>query len=796
MQQRDPTIFYMVLDMVREILLVSRDIPALAKKLTGYLREITGAKSVILIQFIGDRKQFHLNHVNPERYRQRFSATLLGMLLESWYQLPDKVALIDRKETQGAVRDFLNENQFEKNMLCPLTVGERKVGLLLAFGLTNTWAFLQVQIQQILDILLGTVALILENSLLIHDQEKTIRLRTNELKLTLDELNRQQLFLKAVLDNIEDGIVACDSDGKLSLFNRATREFHGVGQESLPQEQWAECYDLYKEDGKTPMQTSDVPLYRAFSGERLKDIEMVIAPKGRKRRYCRASGQAMFDDQGNKLGAVVSLHDITEQKETEKALKRAKEMAEAANKAKSIFLANMSHELRTPLNAILGFSEMLGRDPEVTMEQREKINNINRSGEYLLSMINDVLDLSKIEAGRTELEPEAFDLPALLQDIGHMFEIRAESAHLRFDLETDTQLPPFIKADPGKLRQILINLLANAVKFTRQGGFSLRACPLPTAGEPNLVTLQLEVKDSGCGIAEGQLQRIFEPFVQVGHSPTSAKGTGLGLAITRSFVELMGGQIGVESKLGEGSLFRVELPVALAEAAEATVAAEARPAVLGLAQGQPEWRILVVEDNPDNRLLLTSLLRQTGFRVREAVDGQEAISLFEQWRPHFIWMDIRMPVMDGYEATSRIRELPGGDAVKIVALTASAFKEQHKKIMKAGCDDVVHKPFQINELFDVMARLLGVKYVYEEKKEAIAAEPPATLTRKQLLNLPPELRQALHETAILLDDKHVVEVIEQIEEIDSGIATALRQLTENFAFDQILRLLEEDDHNE
>jgi PAS domain S-box-containing protein len=785
----------MALDMVREILLVSRDTPALERKLTGYLREITGAKSVILIQFIDGRNQFRLKDVNPERYLPQFSATLVGMLLQSWSQLPGKVTLIDREETQGAVRDFLDENQFVVNMTCPLTVGERRVGLLLAFGLTNTWEFLQVQIQQILDILLGTVALILENSLLIHEQEKTIRLRTSELRLTLDQLNRQQLFLKAVLDNIEDGIVACDSEGKLSLFNRATRAFHGVDQESLLPEQGAERYDLYKEDGKTTMQTSDVPLYRAFSGERLKNVELVIAPKGGKKRYCRVSGQAMFDGQGDKLGAVVSLHDITEQKETEEALKRAKEIAEAANKAKSIFLANMSHELRTPLNAILGFSEMLGRDPETTALQRAKINNINRSGEHLLSMINDVLDLSKIEAGRIELEAEAFDLPALLQDIGHMFEVRAESAHLRFDLESDSQLAPFIKSDPGKLRQILINLLGNAIKFTRKGGITLRARTLPIAGDPALVTLQLEVEDSGCGIAETQLQRIFEPFVQAGHSPLSAKGTGLGLAITHSFVELMGGQIGVESKLGEGSLFRVKLPVALTEATEARVTAEVRPTVLGLAQGQPEWRILVVEDNPDNRLLLTSLLTQTGFQVREAEDGQEAVSLFEQWRPHFIWMDIRMPVMDGYEATTQIRRLPGGDAVKIVALTASAFKEQHEKIMKAGCDDVVHKPFQIHELFDVMARLLGVEYLSEEKEEEAVAKPPATLTRKQLLSLPLELRQELYDAATLLDDNCVVELAEQVEEIDSGIAVALRELTENFAFDQILRLIDGDELN-
>jgi signal transduction histidine kinase/DNA-binding response OmpR family regulator len=793
MQPMDPTLFYMVLDMVREILMVSRDIPALEKKLTGYLREITGAKTVILIEFIGGRDQFHLKDVNPERYRQRFKTTLVGMLLESWYQLPDKVALIEKAETQGAIRDFLDENQFVMNMVCPMAVGEKKVGLLLAFGLTSTRVARQNKIRQILDILLGTVALILENSILIRDQEKTIRVRTGKLKLTLDQLYHQQLFLKAVLDNIEDGIMACDSNGKLSVINRAARMLHGIDQDERPPEQWGQSYDLYKEDGKIPMQTSSPPLYSAFSGERLKNVEMVISPKAGEQRHCRTSGQAMFDNQGNKLGAVVSMHDITEQKASEEALKRAKEIAEAANRAKSIFLANMSHELRTPLNAILGFSEMLGLDPEVTQAQRKKINNINRSGEHLLSMINDVLDLSKIEAGCIELQPETFDLPALLQDIGHIFEVRAENAHLHFNLVIDPRLIPFIKTDPGKLRQILINLLANAVKFTRKGGFSLRVRTLPMAKDSEMVTLQLEVEDSGPGINEVQLKRIFEPFVQANHSNTGIKGTGLGLAITRSFVELMDGEISVKSKVDQGSLFRVELPVAVAEKPEASGTTPPRPAMLKLAEGQPRWRIMVVEDNPDNRLLLTSQLTQARFEVREAKNGQEGVTLFEQWRPDLIWMDIRMPVMDGYEATSRIRKLPGGDKVKIVALTASAFKEQHEKILAAGCDDVLHKPYQVQEVFDAMIRLLNISFVLEENKEETAAKPT---TEIKLSNLSPELRQELHKSALLLDEKYFIEKVEQIEDSEAGIIETLRHLAENFAFDQILALLEEHDHNE
>ncbi|MES9900676.1 MAG: transporter substrate-binding domain-containing protein [Sedimenticola sp.] len=475
------------------------------------------------------------------------------------------------------------------------------------------------------------------------------------------------------------------------------------------------------------------------------------------------------------------------------AAEASQEAAEAANRAKSTFLANMSHELRTPLNAILGFSGMIGRDRDTPTPVQEKVSIINRSGDHLLAMINDILDLSKIEAGRIEQELEVFDLPQMLQDIGRMFEVRAESAQLTFNLELDPELARYIKADIGKLRQILINLLGNAVKFTTEGGFSLRARSQPVTNDLTMIILQLEVKDSGPGIPSEELERIFEPFVQVAQTSTGPKGTGLGLAITQSFVNLLGGKINVESTPGRGSIFYVELPVALAEESEAAGVEVMEPGVIGLEADQSAWRILVVEDSEENRVLLSSLLAQVGFEVREAENGEEGVALFEHWKPHFIWMDMRMPVMDGYEATAKIRELPGGDAVKIVAITASVFGEQHQKILDVGCDEVVHKPFRAQEIFGTMQQHLGVRYIYEEKVDSASSTAEQVIdiakAKEMAASLPEKLFDELKQAAIALDLEESYEVLDRVAETEPELSNMLRVCVNEMNFSTIQKVL-------
>ena len=467
-------------------------------------------------------------------------------------------------------------------------------------------------------------------------------------------------------------------------------------------------------------------------------------------------------------------------------LQKARDEAEAANIAKSAFIATMSHELRTPLNAILGFSELMSMDSNATTSQKDTLAIINRSGAHLLNMINDVLDISKIEAGRLELEIQAFDLLKLIEDIGDMFSIRAQSKQLSFKVEIATNIQQYIKADSSKLRQILINLLGNAIKFTHDGGVILRVSTQPLADNV-LVLLVIDIVDSGSGIAADQQAELFKPFVQLTQENSDVKGTGLGLAISKSLIKLMGGGIHVSSILGVGSTFTIELRVPIASA-DSVVITEKIPPVKSIAPNQPQWRLLIVDDNFDNRLLLVRLLTSVGFEVREAENGQQAVNIFEQWQPHLIWMDMRMPVMDGYQATSKIRQLKGGDAVKIIALTASAFIDQHDSIINAGCDAVLHKPFHAPEIFAMLTKQLGVKFIYDDRPSTVTL-PTVKVTAQMLSTLPVALQQQLYEAALNLDIEETDAVLSQIRQLVPDIANDLQKLAENYQFEQIVHLI-------
>lgn len=470
--------------------------------------------------------------------------------------------------------------------------------------------------------------------------------------------------------------------------------------------------------------------------------------------------------------------EIEARKHAEAALIEARDAAEAANRAKSVFLANMSHELRTPLNAVLGFAQIMARDETLSDSNRRKLETINRSGSHLLSLINDVLEISRIEAGRTTVQNEVFCLAELLTEVEEMIRIRAESKGLQFISTHSGELPSYVFGDGHHLRQVLINLLGNAVKYTDQGSVTLYL----QADDSNI---RFEVADTGIGIAEKDLARIFHAFYQTDAGAAKGEGTGLGLTISREFVRLMGGEISVDSEPGKGSAFAFTLPLPEADAPMVSVPPSR---VIGLAEDQPPIRVLVAEDNADNRELITLLLNCVGFEVRAVENGQQAIECFKTWRPAFIWMDMRMPILDGYDATKVIRSLPDGKVVKIAALTASAFREDRRAILAAGCDDMLTKPVNEHRLFRVMGDLLGLRYRFAEGDMAAPNAPTPSKTAADLSPLGAAVCTELAEAAELLDTQAILAIVERIRPDYPEQAGAIATWVDAYRFDMVVKL--------
>lgn len=509
------------------------------------------------------------------------------------------------------------------------------------------------------------------------------------------------------------------------------------------------------------------------------------------------------DLQGKPLRMIGTHKDISDRKQTELALRQAMEAAEAANLAKSIFLANMSHELRTPLNVILGFAQVMARDPDLTPTQQEDLQTIQRSGDHLLSLINDVLDLSKIEAGHCTLEETGFDLIALLHSLRNMLAERASSKGLDLGFEIAPEVPQFIVADAQKLRQVLINLLSNAIKFTKKGNVTLRV-QTQEFQQPN--TLMFEVEDTGVGIAPEELNTIFDAFVQAQAGKRSVSGTGLGLTISRKLLELMGGEITVKSKIEQGSTFSFTLPVRLTDGVDLTPEQSDR-LVIGLAPGQPHRRILVVDDRSENRLLMVRLLSNLGLEVREASNGQEAVQLWKEWLPDLTWMDIRMPILNGYEATKQIRAMEQGKTSIIIALTAQASQSDRTLALAAGCNDYISKPFREQTLFLKMAEYLGLEYIYQQQETVFSAfgkafsnnsalnrqpetrSPKSDFDPQLLASLPEAWLMKLEDAAICGNDMAIAELVDELSPEFAQLGTRLTELANQYQFEQILHLL-------
>ena len=522
-----------------------------------------------------------------------------------------------------------------------------------------------------------------------------------------------------------------------------------------------------------------------------------------------------LEDYARTLEQKVKERTLELERETIRA-KQAEDAATAANQAKSTFLANMSHELRTPLNVILGFSQLMGRSPDLPPEQQEHLSIITRSGEHLLTLINQLLDLAKIEAGRTTLNETAFDLHYLLVDLQSMFRLKADSKGLQLLFDQTPDVPQYVRTDEVKLRQVLINLLSNAIKFTKAGSVSLKVksqksgrylsweetsqprAPKVKSKSEQQTTITFEIEDTGSGIAKEELDKLFQPFVQTKTGQQLQEGTGLGLAITRSFVQLMGGEISVSSLVGKGSVFKFDIKLSLVGAANIKNQQPTRR-VLALEPNQPNYRILIADDALENRQLLINLLSPLGFELWEASNGIEAIGIWEKYCPHLIFMDMRMPIMDGYEATKQIRlrernrkdeqaKIPTAQPTAIVALTAHSLEKERTAAFSVGCDEFIHKPFREADIFDALHKHIGVRFVYAESTIASTETKVEMLTPEAIAALPPDLVANLRQAIYNLDVDLMQTLIIEISELNPPLATAIASLAKDFKYRQLLDL--------
>ena len=580
-------------------------------------------------------------------------------------------------------------------------------------------------------------------------------------------LSESQRLLQAILDNSTAVICVKDREGRYLLINRRYEDLFHVTRDQIVGKTDYDIFSTERADAFRALDRDVLAIGSAITAE-----EVVPQDDG---VHTYLSVKAPFLDAAGKPYAVgIVSTDITERKQAEEELKRhrdhleelvgertveltvAKERADVASQAKSTFLASMSHELRTPLNAVLGYAQILKRDKGLSERQTVGLNTIQQSGEHLLTLINDILDLAKIEAGKLDLYPNAFNLPVFLRTVGDIIRVKAEEKSLLFAFEMQADLPQVVHADEKRLRQILLNLLSNAVKFTDHGQIDLRVHCMASSDAPQEVPLgdahawiRFEVQDTGIGMTQEQLSKIFRPFEQVGEAQRRTGGTGLGLAISRQLIRLMDSDIQVESKSGAGSLFWFELSLPVEPDIVALLPREQR--ITGYCG--PRKSVLIVDDVTENRAMLVEMLSALDFTICEAANGQDALAQVQALHPDLIVMDIRMPVMNGLDATRCLRQSPFFSKVPIIVVSASTSDSDQTESLAAGANAFLAKPIDQERLFNQIGELLGLSWVVEAPQSSIAQNGSAS----PLVVPPRHEMEVLHQLALVADMRAIRE---------------------------------------
>ncbi len=606
-----------------------------------------------------------------------------------------------------------------------------------------------------------------ENSLIIFSRDiRDRRKNENEIKL----INQR---LQLAVDATAMGIWDWDLESNTTSWNDQMFQFYGTPKViSMPYEKW----EKYVYPG-------DIEIVREWlaliiNRKNADILEFRIVKENKSIRYISANAMAVDDENGKVVRIIGTNRDITISKAVEEELLNAKERAELATRAKTEFLSNMSHEIRTPMNAILGHSQILQRDKNLIISHRRSINSINKSGEHLLTLINDILDLSKIEAGKISIEPVTFRLRNLIREISEMFEYKLDKKSLKFQHYIEENVPDILYVDKKRIRQILINLVGNALKFTLMGEIKIHIYIKDSK-------LQIKISDTGIGIPKDKYETIFESFEQTLEGKLNSDGTGLGLTISRQISRLMGGDIKVESIIGKGTdfLFSFQFEEGNLEHLNLIV-----KQVLKIKDVQQEKRILIIDDIIENREVLRLLLEPVGFTTHYGVNGIEAIKLAESWNPDVILMDVVMSEMGGVEATKIIKSKPWGKNIKIIAVSASALDEERINILNQGADSFIKKPVKESELFNEIGILTHIEYEYDEENVDNLGSDKENFN---LENIPSEVIDKLKKAVVIGDIDKLRDLIVELEVFNMNAALYLNRLVDDFELEQLINLLNE-----
>ncbi len=599
--------------------------------------------------------------------------------------------------------------------------------------------------------------------------------------------------LKQFMEAIPVGIFALSADGKPFYANRGAQELLKLPpQLDIPLQNLFETLPIYREGTNESYPYAETPWQKALSGQdsSVDDLEIRFEEQP---LSLQVWGRSVRDIQGNLRYAIATFADISEIKQTQRALILARQKAEDANSAKSTFLANMSHEIRTPMNAILGFTQLLQMDSSLGEEQQRKLKVILQSGEHLLRLISDILEMSKIEAGHVNLELESVDIYQILSELESVFIAKAYEKKLDFSVSSSLNMPRNFKLDKQKLRQVLFNLLSNAFKFTAQGQIELFLRVKP---KDNLFyELTFKVQDTGLGIPPEEQNKVFQSFEQTSSGKKVQGGTGLGLAISQRFVQMMGGEIGFVSQANQGSCFSFSLLAPLSESTLVKEPVEAAPAIPVFDFGHLHSpHALVVDDQTHNRDILRLLLEQYGFVVLQASNGQEALDIVAEVTPDVILLDMSMPIMDGLTCLKHLRQNPATKDICVIMITANAFSSDQQTCLTAGANAFVSKPYKKETLIEVLSKHLNIaKTTTADTQVPIATQMAISspISAEECARaLPPDLLKQLLDTAICIDEDCFLQLIQLVEGHHTELACQLKHWLQNYYHEHLIRFLE------